>query len=138
MPRRLDRTYTFDMDNQPGIATGVIRRSQIVDAVRALGIDPMHITSDLIIGDDHVQVTAMLTTTEGHRVLGHSGPEPEGHLSGYVKHIYKVPIVDDVEDMTPSEYYKHKADEDYATYKRVREDIIARYGDEEAYIKHTS
>ena len=109
MSENIDRTYTFDLNNQPGINNNKIRRSQIIEAAKALGVDPMHTTTDIIIGDDYVQITALLKTTEGHKVLAHHGPSPEDGPGPYLKHTYRVPIVDDAEDMSPGEYYAQEA-----------------------------
>lgn len=126
---------TLDMDNQPGITNEPITRSMVKSACRELGIEASAVAT-VSVEADTVTVTAFAHTTDGAKVLPHRGPH--GVDNGYLKHTYTVRIVDDEEAMTPSEYRKHKAGEDFATYKRVREQIISRYGDEEAYLEHTS
>lgn len=93
----IDRTYTFDMANQPGISNEPISRSMLVKAVEALGLDPLNVL-ELHVEPDSITVTATLRTIDGGRVLG--APDafaPDGEESGFLKHTYTVRICTDDE-----------------------------------------
>lgn len=102
----MNHKITFDMGNQPGIVDGPIRRSSAIKAITALGLGPNHVTEVHLRKDDQVEVTAILISVEGTRSLGYRGPtKSDDDASGYIKHTYRVPVVDDEEAMPPSEYY---------------------------------
>ncbi|WP_167197975.1 hypothetical protein [Brevibacterium pigmentatum] len=97
MSNNIDRKYTFDLDNQPGIANKAISRSQIRAAIEALGLDPSAVT-ELHMQHDAITITALMKDIEGHRVLG--APDavaPDDDLSGFLKHTYTARICDDSE-----------------------------------------
>lgn len=94
----MSNEQTFDLDNQPGIRKTPIRRSKFKRLAEVLDLDPNYVLS-IEVGSNEAVVTALLQTTDGAKALG------GGHKGGYLKHKYEIPVVDDEEDMSPSEYY---------------------------------
>lgn len=94
----MSNKQTFDLDNQPGIRKTPIGRGDLRKINEILGLDFSRVVSMDITGD-RVKVTALLANTDGLVALG------GGDNGGYLKHTYEIPVVEDGEAMSPSEYY---------------------------------
>lgn len=89
MSNNIDRKYTFDLDNQPGIRKTPISREEYKQLAEVLGLDPAYVIS-LEASGKRVLVTAMLQTTDGAKALG------GGSKGGYLKHTYEIPLKDEL------------------------------------------
>lgn len=97
MSNNIDRKYTFDLDNQPGIANKAISRSQVIDAIESLGLDPTA-TLELHFEHDKITITAFLKDIEERRVFGSpDAVAPDDDPAGFLKHTYTVRICEDDE-----------------------------------------
>lgn len=97
MSKNIDRKYTFDLANQPGIANKAISRSQVIKAIESLGIDPSA-TTELRMEHDRITITAFLKDIEERRVLGSpDAVAPDDDPAGFLKHTYAVRICEDEE-----------------------------------------
>lgn len=97
MSKNIDRKYTFDFADQPGITNKAVSRSRVIKAIESLGIDPSAMT-ELHMEHDRITITALLKDIEGRRVLG--SPDtvaPDDDPAGFLKHTYAVRICDDDE-----------------------------------------
>lgn len=80
----IDRKYTFDMANQPGIRSKPITRDEFVAAASALGLEASRVAY-IEIAPKRVRVIAVVEDEEGNLI--NTG-------QGFLKHDYLIGIAD--------------------------------------------